>query len=300
MTHGLFASDATSLEIAGFARRAAPVVFLALFWCWETWRPLFGQAEGRLAHAGRNLAVAILNTVLVGLLFGAAYAAVAGWTEDSQAGLLNNLGLPWPARLALGLVLLDGWMYLWHRANHAIPFLWRFHRMHHTDRHMDVTTATRFHIGEHAVSATLRLGLVPLLGLGVWHLLVYDALVAAVVHFHHADISLGGWDRWLRLLVVTPDMHKVHHSDRHEETDSNYATVLPVWDWLFGTFRMREDPGTIAFGLKEYTGPGWQGVAGMLKTPFVDAPATAAGGERPALAVPEEPAAGRGMRDEAA
>jgi hypothetical protein len=94
----MFASTTTPLEYAGYARRAAPMLLLALFWCWETWRPFFGQKERRLRHAGRNLAVAVLNTVVIGLLFGYALTAVAGWTQENHLGLLNNLGLGWPIR----------------------------------------------------------------------------------------------------------------------------------------------------------------------------------------------------------
>jgi len=142
--------------------------------------------------------------------------------------------------------------------------------MHHSDRHMDVTTATRFHLGEHVGSAVLRLGLVPLLGFEVWNLVVYDTLVIAITQFHHADIALGPWDRWLRWLIVTPDMHKIHHSDWQEETDSNYSTILSAWDHLARSFRMRIDPRTIVFGLGEFTAPQWQSIGGMLKTPFMD------------------------------
>jgi len=259
---------ATPPETLCLAKRIAPVVLLALFWCWETWRPFFGRRDGRLHHAGRNLAIAILNTVAIGLLFGTATVAVAGWTDANHLGLLNAVGLAWGVKFAVALVLLDGWMYLWHRLNHAVPLLWRFHRMHHSDPAMDVTTATRFHPGEHVASALLRLGLILLAGFEVWHLLVYDALVVAATQFHHADISLGRWDAWLRLVIVTPDMHKVHHSDEREETDSNYAVVLSVWDRLFGSFRKRDDPGAIVFGLKEYGDPSWQTVGGMLATPF--------------------------------
>lgn len=265
-----FFDSTPHLEIAGYTRRLAPVLLLALFWCWETWRPFFGQREGRLQHAGRNLAVALFNTVILGLAFGSVLVAVTDWTEANQWGLLNHVELVWPVRFALGLVLLDAWMYCWHWANHAVPFLWRFHRMHHSDPHMDVTTATRFHLGEHVIAALLKLGLIPLLGLEVWHLVVYDTLVSAVTQFHHADISLGRWDRWLRLVLVTPDMHKVHHSDWHPETNSNYATVLSCWDRLFGSFRKRDDPHTIVFGLQECTDPAWQSIGGMLRTPFAN------------------------------
>ena len=270
MLHNLFASTTLSLEHVGCAKAIAAVLFLALFWCWETWRPFFGQKEGRLKHAGQNLSIAVLNTVVLGLLFGGATVTVTGWTEQHRLGLLNHLGLDWPILFVLAMVLLDGWMYFWHRANHVIPFLWRFHRMHHSDRHMDVTTATRFHLGEHVGSSVLKLGLIPLLGIEVWQLLLYDTLLIAVTQFHHADITLGRWDRWLRLVIVTPDLHKVHHSRWRPETDSNYSTVLSVWDRLFGSYRTREDPATIEFGLDQFFDPQWQRVGGMLATPFVD------------------------------
>jgi sterol desaturase/sphingolipid hydroxylase (fatty acid hydroxylase superfamily) len=266
----LFGSTTPPLEDYLLVKRVAPVLLLAFFWCWETWRPFFGQQEGRWRHAAHNLAVAVFNTVVLGLVFASLTMTVVGWTESNQFGLLNALGVSGPPRFFFALLLLDGWMYLWHRANHAVPVLWRFHRMHHSDPHMDVTTATRFHLGEHLGSAVLRLGLIPLAGLEVWHLVVYDTLVVAITQFHHADISLGRWDRWLRLVIVTPNMHKVHHSDWQPETDSNYSTVLSVWDRLFGSFRMRPNQKTLVFGLKDFPDPGWQSWWGMMKTPFVD------------------------------
>jgi sterol desaturase/sphingolipid hydroxylase (fatty acid hydroxylase superfamily) len=269
MAPALFATTTVPLDDLRHIKLVVPVVLLALFWCWETWRPFFGQREGRVRHAGHNLAIALFNTVVLGLAFGFATAAVADWTEQKQYGLLTAVALGEPVRFMLALVLLDGWMYVWHRANHTIPLLWRFHRMHHSDRHMDVTTATRFHLGEHLGAAVLRLGLIPLLGFEVWNLVVYDTLVIAITQFHHANISIGAWDRWLRWLMVTPYMHKVHHSDWRRETDSNYSTVLSVWDRLFGSFRMRSDPKTLVFGLNEFSDPGWQSWWGMMKTPFV-------------------------------
>jgi sterol desaturase/sphingolipid hydroxylase (fatty acid hydroxylase superfamily) len=258
------------LDYAALAKRAVPILLLVLFWCWETWKPFFGQHEGRLLHAARNLAIALFNTVVLGVVFGSVTVMVADWT--GRYGLLPALRLARPVQFVLALVLLDGWMYVWHRANHAVPLLWRFHRMHHSDRHMDVTTATRFHLGEHVGASVLRLGLIPLLGFGVWNLVVYDTLVLAITQFHHADISIGRCDRWLRWLIVTPHMHKVHHSDWRPETDSNYSTVLSVWDRIAGSFRLRPDPKTIVFGLEEFVDTSWQTCWGMLKTPFVSPP----------------------------
>src|SRR5262245_24627970 len=164
MQSTLLASTTISLEDLNLFKRAVPVLLLAFFWCWETWRPFFGQPRGRLPHAARNVGIALTNTVVLALLFGTVTGMVAGWTSTNQYGLLNVLDLSWPLRLVSSLVLLDGWMYVWHRANHAVPLLWRFHRMHHSDPSMDVTTATRFHLGEHLGASVLRLGLVPLLG----------------------------------------------------------------------------------------------------------------------------------------
>lgn len=277
MVCSVFPLAELSFDMVDFARRAMPVVLLAAFWCWETWRPFFGYREGRLRHAARNLGIALCNTVVLGLVFSAATFTVAGWTEHNGHGLLNALDLPPAVSFALALLLLDGWMYLWHRANHTLPVLWRFHRMHHSDPYMDVTTATRFHLGELATAVLLRLGLIPLLGLNIWHIVIYETLVLAVTQFHHANISLGRLDRWLRLVIVTPDMHKVHHSNWQPETDSNYSTVLSIWDRLAGTFRLRPDPRTIVFGLKEFTEPAWQSWWGMWKTPLHSRSMAAAG-----------------------
>ena len=160
----LFGSISPPLEDFLLLKRAVPVLILALFWCWETWRPFFGQREGRWKHAVRNVAIGVFNTVILGLAFGSITMTVTDWTEQNQYGLLNTIGLAGLIRFGLALVLLDGWMYVWHRANHTMPFLWRFHRMHHSDRHMDVTTATRFHLGERIGASVLRLGLIPLFG----------------------------------------------------------------------------------------------------------------------------------------
>src|SRR5204863_3153442 len=114
-----------AVDYLALVKRAAPVGLLALFWCWETWRPFFGQRAGRLRHAAHNLAVALFNTAVLGLLFGSATVAVAGWAEQHRLGLLNLLGPAGPGRFVLALVFLDGWMYVWHRANHTVPLLWQ-------------------------------------------------------------------------------------------------------------------------------------------------------------------------------
>jgi sterol desaturase/sphingolipid hydroxylase (fatty acid hydroxylase superfamily) len=139
-------------------------------------------------------------------------------------------GLPWRPRwwagtagLALDLLLLDGLIYWWHRANHEVPLLWRFHRVHHLDRFLDASTAVRFHFGEVALSAAARAGVIVLL-----------ALVLAAAIFHHSNLRLPApLERALALIVVTPSIHWVHHHRRRIDTDANYSTVLSLWDRLF-------------------------------------------------------------------
>ncbi len=247
---------------------ALPLLLLGLLAAWETWRPFFAVTPGRGRHALHNLAVAVTNTLVLLFTFGFAVRAMTRWAADSGWGLLPRLSWSPFATFAAALLVLDAWMYVWHRANHRIPLLWRFHRAHHTDRHMDVTTAVRFHLGEHVGAGLARLALVPLLGVGLWHLVAYDALVLGCTLFHHANISLGRWDRCVRAVFVSPDMHKVHHSDLREETDSNYATVLSVWDRVGRSFRMRPDPARIRFGLRAFPEPRWQDWGGLWMTPF--------------------------------
>jgi sterol desaturase/sphingolipid hydroxylase (fatty acid hydroxylase superfamily) len=225
---------------------------------------------GRLRHARRNLTVALLNAVVLGLTFGLLATTISDWADEHELGLLRRIEMSEGWRLVLALVLLDGWTYLWHRANHAIPFLWRFHRMHHSDDRMDVTTATRFHPGELLISSLLHLALMPILGIAAWQLAVYETILLGATQFHHANISLGRFDAPLRWLIVTPHMHKVHHSNLRPETDSNYASVLSLWDRLARTFRRRDDPATIRYGLDEFADPRWQSLPGMLRTPAAD------------------------------
>lgn len=249
-----------------------PVILLALLWTWESVSPLFEGTRNRGRHALRNIAIAVFNAVVTGTIFGTLTVLVADWTVENRFGLLQFTDEYATVRFAAGLILLDAWMYVWHRLNHRIPLLWRFHRMHHSDSRMDVTTATRFHIGEHIISAGLRLMLIPLLGVTIWQIVIYEMAVVAMTHFHHANISIGRADQVLRCVVVTPDMHKIHHSRWQPETDSNYAVVLSVWDRIAQSFRTRTDVTAIEFGLDEFADECWQTIGGMLKTPFASSP----------------------------
>jgi len=235
----------------------------------ESWLPAAGNRRRRLRHAARNLTLWLLNALAVALLAAPFIASVAGWAEESRFGLLNLLSLPPAIATVTAILLFDGWLYLLHRANHKFGLLWRFHRVHHSDPEMDATTATRFHTGEVLISAALRLALIPLLGVTLWQLLTYESLMLPVILFHHSNVRFPEKaDRWLRALVVSPALHRVHHSRLQVETDSNYSIIFSFWDRIGGTLRLRKDGRPVDFGLAEYDGEEWQQVSRLLTTPF--------------------------------
>jgi sterol desaturase/sphingolipid hydroxylase (fatty acid hydroxylase superfamily) len=141
--------------------------------------------------------------------------------------------------------------------------------MHHSDRQLDATTSIRFHPGEIFLSGIARLAVIPLLGMELWQLLLYEAVLLPVILFHHSNMRLPLWlDHGLLALIVTPAMHRVHHSRWKQETDSNYGSVFPYWDRLLGSFRLRQDARAIQLGLDEFQEPEWHSIKGMLKTPL--------------------------------
>lgn len=254
------------------ARGATALLGLLVLLGWETrapLRPLFGAGRERARHAARNLTLAVLNRALTFVLFAGLWAGAAAWAEARHFGVLHALALPpWPHTLG-ALLLLDAWTYLWHRLNHRVPFLWRFHRMHHSDAQLDVTTASRFHPGEIALSGCLRIPILALGGIRIEELALYEGALLAVIQLHHANVALPArLEGVLRWLIVTPAIHQVHHSRRRTETDSNYASILSAWDRLFGSFRTCDDPRTIRFGQDGLDAPAHQTLAGLIRTPL--------------------------------
>ena len=248
------------------------VTVLLLLLVWESSAPFglyfVGNSRERLRHGVKNLVLGIFNALVIGLIFVALWWTAAEWARAHDFGLLNWLDLPNWTQVVGAFLFFDAWMYLWHRLNHRVPFLWRFHRTHHSDPKMDVTTASRFHLGEIVLSSILRVPVIALLGLELWHLALYETAMFTVVQIHHANIALPKWlDRSLRLLIVTPFMHKVHHSRWQPETDSNYSSLFSFWDRLFGTFRARVDFSAFQFGLEEFDRPEHHTLVGLLATP---------------------------------
>jgi sterol desaturase/sphingolipid hydroxylase (fatty acid hydroxylase superfamily) len=236
----------------------------------ESLAPAVADRRHRLRHATRNLTLGLLNALAVTLPFTPLIAQADLWAEESGFGLLRMIPLPAMAKTVAALLLFDGWMYLWHRANHELGFLWRFHQVHHSDPEVDATTAVRFHTGEILLSSMLRLIVIPLLGITLAQLLVYEMLLLPVILFHHSNVQFPEWlDRRLRAGIVTPAIHRVHHSRLRSETDSNYSSVFSFWDRIAGTLRLRPGGEPVSFGLDEYDDETWQRVPGLMTMPLV-------------------------------
>ena len=241
---------------------------LAVLWTIESVAPMFVGRRRRFSHIATNLALAGINT-LIGFAFALAILGVTEWARAHSFGLLNLAPLPGWLHWLGAILLFDCWQYWWHRFNHRVPFLWRFHAVHHSDAEMDASSGVRFHTGEIALSFFARLAVLPLLGLTLPELLLYETMSLPVILFHHSNLRISNRaDRCLRWLIVTPRMHYVHHSRWQPETDSNYTSLLSIWDRLFGSFRLREKPSEISLGLDNYEEREWRRLPGMLAAPF--------------------------------
>ncbi|RME77394.1 sterol desaturase family protein, partial [Candidatus Woesearchaeota archaeon] len=216
------------------------IVSLIFFFVAEHVFPFFSQRSYKtlFKHDIKNIFIGLINAVVVAAFFVALWQKVSVSSFAQNFGLLNLLGTKFDvfaqgsvASLLLALLLFDLWMYWWHRLNHVIPFFWKFHQAHHTDTLMDSTSAFRFHTIEIVFSSIARLLVIPLLGMSMDQLLFYESILLPVIIFHHSNINLPKrLDSSLRLIIVTPNHHRVHHSKIRRETDSNYSSIFSFWD----------------------------------------------------------------------
>jgi sterol desaturase/sphingolipid hydroxylase (fatty acid hydroxylase superfamily) len=243
----------------------------ALMAAWELHAPRRRRTFRRLQRWPGNLGVVALNTLAVRLVFPVAAMGVALTAETKDWGLFRAAGAPdWIAVIA-SVILLDLIIYLQHALTHAIPALWRLHRMHHADLEMDVTTGARFHPLEIILSMAIKLGAVAALGAPAAAVLIFETLLNATAMLNHSNIRLPERaDRLLRWIVVTPDMHRVHHSATPRETNSNFGFNLPWWDRLLGTYRPEPAEGQegVTIGLREFRDARELRLDRMLSQPF--------------------------------
>ena len=234
-------------------------------------RPRRPLVAPRGARWTTNWLIVALDSLLVRILFPAAAVGVALWAEAANFGLFNVLGVDPPVAGILSFLALDLAVWASHVASHKVPLFWRVHRMHHTDRDLDVTTAIRFHPIEIIASMVWKVAVVALLGAPAVAVIVFEIALNGGAMFNHANLKLPpGLDRILRLFIVTPDMHRVHHSVRPSETDSNYGFCLPWWDRLFGTYiaQPRDGHEAMAIGLAEWQDERPDKIGWSLTLPF--------------------------------
>jgi sterol desaturase/sphingolipid hydroxylase (fatty acid hydroxylase superfamily) len=224
-----------SLEIA-IRLTAFAAVFGAMA-LWEIRAPRRGLQSGRIARWPSNLGVLVVDTLLVRILVPSAAVGAALFAAGRGYGLINLAGFRLSIASLLGFLALDLAIYLQHVVFHKVPLLWRLHRMHHADLDIDVTTGVRFHPFEILISLAIKVAVVIALGIPAVAVVLFEVVLNASSMFNHSNVAMPSWlDRALRLIVVTPDMHRVHHSVLRKETDSNFGFNLPWWDRLFGTY----------------------------------------------------------------
>jgi sterol desaturase/sphingolipid hydroxylase (fatty acid hydroxylase superfamily) len=242
--------------------------------------PLRRRTQPRSSRWPTNGAVlATASVVMRAAQIPVALALAAGVTA-AAGGLIGWLGVPGLAAGALGFVLLDYTTYVWHRLNHRVAFLWRFHRVHHTDLDLDVTTAFRFHFGELAFSVAFRAAQVAVIGAAPLVVLTYEIVMNAATEFHHSNVRVPlGWERVMNLVLVTPRMHGIHHSIVERETNANWSVIFAWWDRLHRTLRLDVPQDAITIGLPAFRAPEELTFRTLMLMPF--------GRQRPTWQLPD-------------
>jgi sterol desaturase/sphingolipid hydroxylase (fatty acid hydroxylase superfamily) len=240
---------------------------------WEVLSPRRALNLSRSVRWLNNLGLVFLNSFVLRLLFPAAAVGMAVLSSEQGWGLFNYLEVPATITILVSIVAMDFVIYLQHVMVHAVPALWRLHRVHHADMDMDVTTGARFHTLEIIVSMLIKFATIMVLGPPVVAVVIFEVILNATAMFNHSNVRIPkAVDRIMRWLVVTPDMHRVHHSVEDDEANSNFGFSLPWWDRLFGTYRDQPRAGheAMSIGIHTYNKPklvAW--LPGMLMLPFI-------------------------------
>jgi sterol desaturase/sphingolipid hydroxylase (fatty acid hydroxylase superfamily) len=236
----------------------------------ERRRPLRRAREAKWRHVSRNIVFAGAAAATVNLLERPLVEPLAKMVQRRRYGLLYVCRLPSPLHLILAVVFLDYTLYVWHILTHRVPWLWRFHLVHHVDRDLDASTALRFHAGELALSIPWRAMQIAAIGVPPYALHVWQNLVLLSILFHHSNVELPiAVERFVARFVVTPRMHGIHHSSVPEETESNWSSGLTVWDYLHRTLRLDVPQQAITIGVAAYPAPADVTLANSFALPFI-------------------------------
>lgn len=244
----------------------------ALLVLWEWFNPRRELTQSKFRRWVTNVALVVTSTVLVRFAVPTAAIGIAYLVEQKQWGLANYFDLPMSVKILITFVLLDLAIYSQHAMFHVLPTMWRFHRVHHSDLDCDVTTGLRFHPVEILFSILIKIMVIMLLGAPVLAVILFEIVLNVMSMFTHSNIHLNEtFERMLRWIIVTPDMHRVHHSSRENETNSNFSFHISLWDRIFGTYTAAPAAGHqgMTIGLDQFRAPEWQSFKGLIYMPFV-------------------------------
>ena len=236
----------------------------------ERLRPLRARVEPKLRHTIRNLSTGGVSLAILTLLQAPLLVPAATWAERHNFGIVRWLHLESPWNVIVAIILLDYTLWWWHWASHVVPVLWRFHLVHHIDLDLDSSTALRFHFGELTLSVFYRALQIVVIGATPFSVWLWQTILFASILFHHGNLRLPRrLEGMLVRILVTPRMHGIHHSDRREETNSNWSSLLSIWDFLHGTLRLDVPDETIRIGVPAYRTPSDVSFAHVQALPFV-------------------------------
>ncbi len=261
------------IDNEAIVRLSSFVILLFILMGLQIIRPRRLPEPGSWYRQVNNILLLVINIIVVRLIVPLALFDVAVYVAENDIGLLNILKLPLLINVILSLIIFDLLIYVQHVISHKVKFLWRIHRVHHIDREVDVTTGIRFHPFEIVLSIFYKMLAVVLIGPAAFAIILYEILLNVVALFTHSNILLNPkLDIILRLVFVTPDMHRIHHSVLRDETDSNYGNIFSIWDKLFKTYRLFPKAGydDMVIGLNEFRDPASGQLLQLLKTPFIN------------------------------
>jgi len=259
----------TFFEELSSAQKFLWIVFcMGIFWILESAFPLAKFTYEKWKHARVNLDL-LTTTIIINVLFGVLTAGIFVWAGSNNFGLLYIVDLPLWIEVLLGVMILDMIaQYLVHYLLHRVSFMWRFHMVHHSDTHVDVTTGTRHHPGDYMFREIFALGAILIGGIPFGIYMIYRITTVVCTYWSHSNLNLPkGFDKFLSYLLITPNMHKFHHHFERPWTDTNFGNIFSIWDRIFGTF-VYDDPSKIKYGLDVVDNSKSNDLEYQIKLPF--------------------------------
>ena len=259
-------------EYESYIRLGSFLGLFALLTIWEISTPkreLLGLRRFRWIS---NIGLIVISSVLIRFILPTAAVGIALHVEQENLGFLNHFDLPFAFQFVLAFILMDLAIYFQHVMFHALPLFWRFHRVHHSDLDCDITTGLRFHPLEIVVSILFKFLVIASVGVPVLAVVIFEVILNAASMFTHSNIKIpSSFERIVRWFIVTPDMHRIHHSIKENETNSNFGFFMSIWDRLLGTYRREPEGGHsyMQIGLRNFREPKWQDLRWLIYLPFV-------------------------------